>query len=609
MITDHRYVTIGEGYWKQKQDLNRNVTMKAVYDRFDESGRIDAFRCDWKAGEGRDDKKPHFFWDSDVAKWMEGAAYILERERDPELEAKVESLIDEIEKNQQEDGYFNIWFMVCDPGKRWTDRELHELYCAGHLMEAACAYYNATGRDRFLKCMEKYADHIAKVFVTDRSAEFETPGHPEIEIALYRMYKTTGEIRYLDLMRHFLERRGQPDNSEHRLNGNPNYAQEYAPVRDLHRATGHAVRAVYLYSGMADYAGETEDEVLLQTCRDLFDDITKRKMYVTGGIGSTNSGEAFTIPYDLPNAGAYSETCAAIGMTFFANRMFRADSQRTSRYADIVELELYNGGLSGLSIAGDDFFYENPLEINVEQRHRITATSKDEGWPISQRLKLFWCSCCPPNINRFIPEVGDFFYGYDEKTGEVYVNQFAPGTFAYGGAKVTQTTDYPYDGKVIIDSNVPVLVRIPGWCKSFTADREYTMSNGYARFESGHVSICFEMTPELIQSSPRVTANLGKAVFRYGPFIFCAEGVDNGGEVHSLYYDSRRVSEAVIERSDWHPGLSATVPGFRVRSTADDLYSGYGYGYEFDETDIRLIPYAYFANRGESDMLVYLNVR
>ncbi len=605
MLIDHRNVKITGGYWKKKMDLNRQVTMNAVYDRFHESGRIDAFRCDWKEGMPN---RPHIFWDSDVAKWMEGAAYILETEDNPALEEKVEQLIDWIEKNQQPDGYFNIYYTVVEPEKRWSDRNCHELYCAGHLMEAACAWYNATGRDRFLNCMKKYADYIAKVFTEEHSAAFNTPGHEEIELALYKMYKVTGEEKYFDLMKYFLETRGQPDNTEQQIFLEAHYAQSHAPIREQHEAFGHSVRAMYLYSGMADLANETGDEALLAACRDLFEDTTRRKMYVTGGIGSTNIGEAFTIPYDLPNARAYTETCASVGLMFFANRMFRADPVKRSAYADIVELEMYNGALSGLSLDGEKFFYENPLEINLTERHRITATHDREHFPITERVRIFGCSCCPPNLNRLIPALGDYFYGYDEEKGAVYVNQFGDSEFSYGDAKVTVRTDYPMSGSVTVTSNVPVYMRVPGWCRgNFRADAPHVTENGYAKFGAGSFTIEYEMKPCLIGANVNVTPNLGKAALRRGPVIYCAEGVDNGGNVHTLYFDRTTVRSASVEYSEFFSAPVISLPGFRIKNSTDDLYAPLDETYEF--VKIRMIPYAAFANRGETDMLVWINVR
>ncbi|MBQ4354903.1 MAG: glycoside hydrolase family 127 protein [Clostridia bacterium] len=605
MKTDYRNVTLTGGFWKAKETLVKTTTTDAVYDRFAETGRMDAFRCDWKEGMPN---RPHIFWDSDVAKWIEGAAYILAKESRPDLEEKVEALISEIEKNQGEDGYFNIYYMVVEPQKRWTDRNCHELYCAGHLMEAACAYYEATGRRRLLDCMEKYADYIKRVFVDEKSAAFETPGHEEIELALFKMYHTTGEKKYADLAKHFLERRGQPDNTEAQIFSHPKYAQSHLPIREQKEAFGHSVRAMYLYAGMTDYAAHSGDEVLLQTCRDVFDDVTKRKMYVTGGIGSTNVGEAFTIPYDLPNAQAYTETCASIGMMFFANRLFKADPLHPSKYADAVELEMYNGALSGVSLDGISFFYENPIEIYLAERNRHSGVNHNERFPITQRVKVFGCSCCPPNITRTFTSLGEYFYAYDEAENAVYVNQFGSSVYENGAVRVTQETDYPSAGKVKITASVPVYVRVPGWCRKFSADAAYRMVNGYARFEAGEITVDFAMKPELITSSVHIVKNIGKAALRCGPVIYCVEGVDHGGDVHTLCYD-RAAVHAAKPVFDETIGLNALeLDGLRCADAEEGaLYMPLEDCYE--PVKIRAIPYHAFANRGETNMLVFLPYR
>lgn len=604
MLTDYRCVRITDGYWKEKEDLNRDKTLSAVYDRFVETGRIDAFKCDWKEGMPN---MPHYFWDSDVAKWMEAAAYVLCRENIPEVEKKLESIIDCIEKNQDKNGYFNIYFTVVKPEKRFKNRDCHELYCAGHLMEAACAYYNATGKDKFLKLMEKYADHIAKVFTEDKSASFVTSGHEEIELALFKMYRTTGKKKYFELARFFLENRGQPENHEPYIFGEPHYAQSHAPIRMQHEAFGHSVRATYLYSAMADLAEETGDKELLDACRDLFEDITNRKMFVTGGIGSTNIGEAFTVPFDLPNNRAYTETCAAIGLMFFANRMLKADPERPSKYADIVELEMYNGMLSALSLDGEKFFYENILENYRLERERITATNDREGWPPNQRESMFGCSCCPPNITRVLASLGEFFYAWDEKENTVYINQFGTGTFEKDGMKVYQRTDYPLSGKVEIESNTPVFIRIPGWCHNFTANAPYKTTNGYARFDAGKITIDFEIKPELIASDVRVVRNLSQAALRRGPIIYCAEAVDNDGDLHLLTFDRTKIADAEVSVDSFFNASVITVDGLRRINSSKFLYAPLEEKYE--PAKIKLIPYSGFANRGESDMLVFMSYR
>ena len=605
MYTNYRNVDLIGGFWAEKQQLNSTVTTQAVYDRFFETGRMDAFKCEWHEGEPN---KPHIFWDSDVAKWMEGAAYILAKEDRPDLREKVEELIDRIEQNQGEDGYFNIYYTVVEPENRFTVRNNHELYCAGHLMEAACAYYEATGCDRFLRLMEKYADYIAKVFMVEKSAKFETPGHEEIELALYRMYRTTGKKKFLDLCVHFLERRGQPDNEEAQIFLAAHYAQSHAPIREQHEAFGHSVRAMYLYTAMADLARENGDRDLLAACRDLFLDVIRRKMYVTGGLGSTRIGEAFTVPYDLPNAGAYTETCASIGMIFFARRMMLADPDHRAEYADIIELEMYNGALSGLSLNGDEFFYENPLEICHAERNRITATNDHERWPITQRVKVFSCSCCPPNLTRWLASIGQDFYAQDEQSGEVYINQFADSTFERDGVTVRVETDYPHSGALHITANAPVRVRIPGWCHSYRADQPYTAENGYIRFDAGEITLKLQMRPELITSSVRVTKNQGKAVLRRGPMIYCAEGCDHDGDVHTLCFDRMAMSTAKVNYDEALKNDVVTVDGWRLTDAESDvLYAPLTECYA--PVKLRMIPYHAFANRGECDMLVYMPYR
>lgn len=605
MQYNYQNVKIESGFWKRMEELNSNVTVNAVYDRFCESGRIGAFKFDWKE---RAPDQPHIFWDSDVAKWIEGAAYIMSREDRPDLEKKVEDLIDLIEKNQCDDGYFNIYFTVVRPNDRWTDRNCHELYCAGHLIEAACAYYEATGRDRFLRLMEKYADYIYKVFAEEHSAAFVTPGHEEIELALYRLYRVTGNKKYFELCRFFLENRGIPGNTEKDILGTKYYAQNHLPIREQKEAFGHAVRAVYLYSGMADFALELNDEELKAACVALFENITGKKMYVTGGIGSTSHGEAFTTAYDLPNAGAYTETCASIGMMFFAQRMISLDPENAAKYADVVELEMYNGMLSGLSLDGDKFFYENPLEICFEERNRLATLGVSERWPITQRPKVFDCSCCPPNIVRVLPSIGNYMYAYDEKSGEVYVNQFADSTFDNGKAKVFVKTDYPYDGKLKINANVPVRVRIPGWCTKFDADKQVKVENGYACFHAGEFEVKFEMKPQLIASNANVVKNLGKAALRLGPVIYCAEAIDNGGDVHKLYLDPDSMASAKVSYDKTLERNVIDCNGYRrIDGGTEKLYMPYYPA--FEKTSVRLIPYHCFANRGNSNMLVFLNVR
>lgn len=583
-------VDLTNGYLFEKQELNRTTTIQAVYDRFDETGRIGAFRFEWKEGE---EPKPHIFWDSDVAKWMEGAAYILKKHEDAGLAKKIDDLVALIKKNQGEDGYFNIYFTVVEPEKRFTNRDWHELYCAGHLMEAAVAVAEATGKTDLLDCMEKYADYIHKVFVVEKSAAFATPGHEEIELALMKMYHYTGKRKFLDLCAHFINARGVVEEQNKNL-----YNQSHLPVREQDEALGHSVRACYLYTGMAALALETGDEALKAACRRLYDDMVNCKMYVTGGLGSTHIGEAFTARYDLPNDTAYAETCASIGMIFFAHQMLQLEGD--AKYADVIELELYNGMLSGLSADGAAFFYENPLEINLNERFK--GLHGERRFPITERVACFSCSCCPPNLNRVLSSLGQYVYGIDGDT--LYVNQYIGSTLKDGGISCVMATDYPRTGVISVKAEgaARVALRIPGWCKGFTLNKPYVMEKGYAVVENdGEIVLTLDMAAHAVFADPRVLRDAGRLAVRRGPVVYCAEGVDNGGDLHGyLVKPGFRAAEVPCEF-----GLPALdVPCKKLLPLENGLYSAEMPGSE--DATLRMIPYNSFANRGESDMLVWL---
>ena len=579
---------IDGGFLYRAGKLNEDVTVKAVYDRFYETGRVRAFSCSWKEGEpGR----PHIFWDSDVAKWIEGASYILAKRPDAELTAKIESVIDDIEANQWEDGYVNSYYTVIEPQNRFTVRGNHELYCCGHLIEAAVAYYEATGRDRFLKIMMRYADLVDRIFRVEHSAAFDTPGHEEIEMALFRLYRATGLAKYLTLAKYFVDRRGQADADVPSHESFNRLYQQDVPAREAREAVGHSVRACYFYAAMADYALETGDAGIADSCRAIWHDIAARKMYVTGGIGSTCFGEAFTVPYDLPSESAYTETCAGIALAFFSQRMLLLE--KNAGYADVVERLLYNGIISGLSLSGDCFFYENPLEINLRNHYKIKATRDRLRLPITQRVKVFECSCCPPNMNRLLASLGDYIYAVDGD--EIYVNQFAPGGFASGGLRAAVETDYPLSGKVRVrtEGAGKVHVRIPGWCESFRASGRYVMLNGYAVFEDSDVTVEFDMPVTVIRSDVRVWDDSGKFAVTRGPVVYCAESADNGGR------DLRSVLLPGLPELE----LKATA---ELPDTSGRLYFPVS-GARYEDITLHMIPYYAFANRGEDDMLVWFS--
>lgn len=593
------------GFWKNRQDINRKTSVFAVRDRFEDTGRFEAFKFNWT--EDGDEPTPHIFWDSDVAKWLESCAYIIAKAPDKELEDKVEQVIDLIEKNQCEDGYFNIYFTVCEPELRFTNRDCHELYCAGHLAEAAVAYYEATGKDRFLRLMEKYMDYIERVFVEEKSAEFTSPGHEEIELALVRMYRTTGKKKFLDLAKHFIDVRGTDEESPLTAWANSRYNQSHLPVRQQRTAEGHAVRACYLYCGMADVAAETRDKALLEACKALFDNITRRRMYITGGIGSSSNGEAFTVDYDLPNSVAYAETCAAISLALFAYRM--EDLEHCSKYADIIEKVLYNGFLSGISLDGKAFFYENPLEILwAERKRNVSINNAKEHFPITRRKEVFDCSCCPPNVTRFIASLGGLLYSNGDEG--IYVHQYAESTAEFDGIKITQKTDYPNSGEIELTvdgaKGKNIRVRIPSWCRKYSLTADAVNENGYAKLyvpsDSFVFTLSLEMEPYLAAVNQSVFADCGRYALMRGPLVYCAEGMDNGENLRDI-----RVSKALNCTQEYVPACGTyvlNVPGFRTKPT-DALYTDIA-----DEEKIpcsfRFIPYFAFANREETEMLVWV---
>lgn len=599
----HSAVKLTSGYLYEKQELNRKITVNAVYDRFSDTGRFEAFKFNYT--EGGDKPKPHFFWDSDVAKWIEGAAYILSKNDDPALEEKVDAVVEDIKRNQGEDGYFNIYFTVIAPEKRFTDRDKHELYCAGHLMEAAVAYSEAKGKNDFLDCMERYADYIYKVFIEEKSAGFTTPGHEEIEFALIRMYRHTGKKKYLEMAKFFIDERGMrleeyPGENKMKLSDREcsKYNQSHMPVRKQSEAVGHSVRAMYLYMAMAALAKETSDKELADACRRLWEDTVTKKMYVTGGIGSTHMGECFTHPYDLPNDTAYAETCAAIGLAFFAHNMLGLEND--AKYADVIERALYNGVLSGYSQNGKGFFYENPLEINLSERFANPWGKK--RLPITERVECFKCSCCPPNIVRVMSSLGNYVYGYED--GILYVNQFISSELNEDGILCKMTTDYPRTGVISVRAEgvERVAVRIPAWCDSFKINAPYTIENGYAVVKADReIIVELDMAVKTVWANTDVARDAGRVCVMRGPIVYCAEGVDNGNNLHRFSI-SADFGYTVSEGEFGLPEI--TVDAYKAESTDDILYSNKAP--ENKMTQLKLIPYNSFANRGESDMSVWI---
>ncbi len=560
------------------------------------------------------------FQDSDAAKWIEAAAYSLASEPDSQLEAEVDGLIDLIAAAQDSDGYLNTRFTITDRDKRWTNLlEAHELYCAGHMMEAACAYFDATGKRKLLDVMERNAEHIYRRFITGKAEGY--PGHPEIELALMKMYRASGNSHCLELAEHFINCRGADPRFYEKekaarswtvWGNNPvdhDYQQCARPVREQTDAVGHAVRAVYLYTGMADLASETGDKELFAACRRLWESIVNRKMYVTGGIGSTVHGEAFSTDYDLPPDTAYSETCAAIGLMFFASRML--ENEVNGEYGDIMELAFLNTVLAGIQLDGKRFFYVNPLEAVPG----ISGVSPNCRHVLPTRPGWYACACCPPNAARLISSLGQYAYG--ECGGTSFCHLFASGEAVFkNGMKLQCETAYPYGFEVSYRvSGAGILaVRIPGWSAKNTIRRNGSVitpeiKTGYAYIpasDGDEITLTLDDTPRFVYASEKIPAVSGKAALCRGPLVYCFEGADNGGEVIPLSIDPA-AEVTVGENAAGLPegAVYLNAKGFR-REPQKSLYSSQPP--KKSPCTLTAVPYCLWGNRGENQMRVWIDL-
>lgn len=540
-------VTIADSFWAPRQQINRERTIPHIYRQCLDTGRIDAFRPDWDPSPEIRQRSPWggthvMFWDSDVAKWIEAASYSLATNPDPQLDALLDEVIGLIASAQQPDGYLNTWFRTIDPENRWKNlRDWHELYCAGHLIEAAVAHYQATGKRSLLDVLCRYADYIGSKFGREPGQQRGYCGHPEIELALVKLARATGEQRYMDLSRYFVDERGRQPHYfeiEARERGEDpalfwaksfEYNQSHLPVRQQPEVVGHAVRAMYLYSAMADLAGQDGDASLLEACKRLWAHLTTKRMYVMGGIGTSGANEGFTSDYDLPNESAYAETCAAIGLIFWAHRMLQLDLDR--RYADVLELALYNAVISGVSLEGDTFFYDNPLASH--------GTHHRQEW--------FSCPCCPPNLARLLASLGQYVYAQSDTDAVVHLYVAGSGQFQIGGQRVTlyQQTNYPWDGTVRLRvepehaARFGLRLRLPAWCANPQArvngekiDLSGSADRGYARIErdwrpGDEVTLELPMPAERVYAHPAVAADAGQVAIRRGPLVYCFEQADH----------------------------------------------------------------------------------
>lgn len=563
------------------------------------------------------------FQDSDVAKWLEAVGYTLAVFPDEKLEQTADALIDLVAAAQDENGYLNTYFTIKDREKRWTNLlEGHELYCAGHFMEAAVAYYYGTGKDKLLSVMVKNAEHIYNHFILEGHEGY--PGHPEVELALLKLYRATGEKHCLELAEHFINARGVPVPGDEgnfykkeaaRRNwavwgNNPDngvYQQSFAPVRQQTDAVGHSVRAVYLYTGMADLAAETDDQALLEACNRLWSSIVDRRMYVTGGIGSTVMGEAFTEDYDLPNDTAYAETCASCGLMFFASAMLEA--RPNGKFADVMERAFYNTVIAGMQLDGKRFFYVNPLEV-IPGISGIAATHRHDK-PV--RPEWFTCACCPPNVARTIASFGMYAYGEGDNTA--YCHLYTAGEIEFTfGMKLRCETDFPHGFTVrytVAQGQGTLAIRVPQWSEKFEVDLNgekisFEIKQGYAHIHvnTGDIlNVALDSRARFVYSNTKASENTGCAAVQRGALVYCFEGADNGGDVLSLSLDDS--GEIAVGRKNPVLGEAEEllVKGFRT-DWKDGLYS-FAKPKRLPET-LTAVPYYTWANRGENQMRVWL---
>lgn len=630
-----QHVSFGDGFWNARREVNRTATLPTVYHQSKVTGRIDAWKLDWKPGHPN---KPHIFWDSDAAKWIEAAGYSLATHPDSALEKQVDDVIDLIASAQQPDGYLNIYFTAVEPEKRWTNlRDWHELYCAGHLIEGAVAYYQATGKPKLLDVMCRYVDHIDARFGPKEGQKRGYPGHPEIELALVKLYHATGEERYLNLSKFFVDERGQQphyyDQEAIARGESPSdfwaqtyrYNQSHIPIREQTEPVGHSVRACYLYAGAADIALETNDELLAQALRTIWNRLTTRQMYITGGIGPSHLNEGFTFDYDLPNETAYAETCASIALVFWAHRMFHLDGD--GRYIDVMERALYNGVLSGVAFDGRSFFYANALEAYPHVHpYSPRITLVDPDYVYYRRSEWFSCACCPPNIARLLASLGQYFYSVDADT--LYVN-----LFGQGGAQVdldgkrvqiSQQTAYPWeeDVQITVKPDEPtrftLAVRIPGWCKDAQVQVngravDPSIHRGYALIErtwqaDDRVTLTLPMPVERVRSHPEVRQNVGCVALQRGPMVYCLEQTDNGPRLGDVILPPDSPLSAEFDAGLF--GGSVVIIGEAVRSTpqngSDDLYQTTPITRQSKPFTFRAVPYCFWANREPGEMRVWI---
>jgi len=632
-------VALDDEFWSPRVEANRDVTIAHQYDQLEANGCLSNFR---RVADGeRNGFEGPMFIDSDAYKWLEAASYVLATDTDPDLRERVDDVIDLVAAAQADDGYLHTYFQLVEPDERWTNLSfMHELYCAGHLIEAAVAHYQATGEESLLDVATDFADYIDEVFGPD--GQDGIPGHEEIELALVKLYRVTDEGRYLDLARYFVDARGREPSllrdeltnidgtgganfvhhgrraaegaRNHFLDDDGeydgSYAQDHLPIREQDTVEGHSVRAMYGFTGATSILQEVEDEPLWEAMERLWDNMTTKRMYVTGGIGSEHEHEGFTEDYDLPNDTAYAETCAAIGSVFWNQRLFELTAD--TAHTDLIERTLYNGFLAGVSAGGDRFFYVNPLETDGDHH----------------RKEWFYVACCPPNAARLLASLERYLYARGTDGDALYVNQFVGSSVEteLGGERVsfTQSTEYPWHGQTTIEftHNEPVVfdlrIRVPDWASDVAlsvngVSVSESAENGYVSVEQAwnpgdEVTLSFSLLVESLTADPRVRSDAGRIALRRGPLVYCVEDADQSVPVESLTVSDGAQSFEPDHDSDLLDGVTA----LRGSGTAVDFDDWDESLYrptetvDGDDADVVAVPYYAWDNREDGSMTVWI---
>ena len=617
-------VTVTGAFWSERLDCVLARTIPSQHDMLQKHGLLDSLKLPMPMPPLRIPRNRHnfttqIFWDSDVGKWIEAASFALSHRRDARVEAQIEAIIDDLERAQAPDGYLNCWYLGREPDKRWTNlRDNHELYNAGHTLEGAVAYFHATGRDRLMKIMMRYMDHVADTFGPKPGQRRGYCGHQEIELALVKLYHATGLRKYLDLATYFINERGALPHYfdiEREARGEPSeaftqstyeYNQSHMPVRQQTKVVGHAVRAMYMYTAMADLATELGDDGLKAACETLWADVTTTRMYVTGGFGPSASNEGFTRDYDLPNDTAYAETCASVAMVFWAQRMLNLDLD--GQYADILELALYNTALAGLSRDGTQYFYDNKLESDGSHK----------------RWDWHPCPCCTMNVARLVASVAGYFFGVAAQEVAVHLYGGADATLAVAGGTVrlSETSAYPWSGAVQIAVDpqgcdaFTLSLRIPGWAKGAAATLNgqpvaMVVDRGYLKITrtwaaGDRVTLALPMPAERLYAHPDVRQDLGRVALRRGPLIYCAEQRDNGAPVNRL-----RLPAGAALSDAWRGDLLGGITVLQSDAAAADPATWGDALYRTtppaeSRSALMAVPYYIWCNRGANPMQLWL---